>query len=352
MNLDQLTLTAFRNISELTCQCSAGFNIISGANGSGKTSFLEAIYYLSYLQSFRRAKYGPVIRHDQSWLCVYAEMTSGETLGVQRWRNGQLTARCQGQTISKAEMARWLPVVLINSDSYRLLEDGPEWRRRFMDWGMFHVKHDYLDCWRRYQKLMKQRNALLKNDDVSYRQIEPWDNQLVQTAHQIDAMRQNYVEQLRIIVKRLATEMGYRHNVDLAYQAGWNGDLLTVLQQHFISDKYNKFTQKGPHRADIEPLVNGKNALHSLSRGQQKVFVILLKLAQGLLLSDWADIYSVYLIDDLPSELDHTNMINVLDIIAEYGYQTFITAIEPEMISNHLTNDAELTELNMGEPSK
>jgi DNA replication and repair protein RecF len=206
-----------------------------------------------------------------------------------------------------------------------------------MDWGMFHVKHDFITHWRRYQKLLKHRNALLKEGMASYDQFEPWDQQMQKQAHIIDQSRREYVKKLESIIGNIARDMGLSADIKLNYQPGWQGELASEFKSHYEQDRYFKFTSKGPHRADTEFAIDGHNALSKLSRGQQKIFVIILKLAQGQLLQTMTGAECVFLIDDLPSELDEQNIQRVLRQLQQYHHQIFITTIDSSKIISQLS---------------
>ena len=152
MSLRRIMVTAVRNLHPVTLSPSPRINILYGANGSGKTSVLEAVHLLGLARSFRSTRLNPVIQYEQPACTVFGEveLTSGGTsnLGVSRERQGEFTIRIDGQNAkSAAQLAELLPLQLINPDSFRLLEGAPKIRRQFLDWGVFHVEPRFLPAW-------------------------------------------------------------------------------------------------------------------------------------------------------------------------------------------------------------
>ena len=164
MSLSRVSVTAVRNLHPVTISPSPRINILYGANGSGKTSMLEAVHLLGLARSFRSTRLLPVIQHEQAACTVFGVVDEAEgglrNLGVSRERNGEFTIRIDGQNArSAAQLAEIMPLQLINPDSFRLLEGAPKIRRQFLDWGVFHVEPRFMGTWQRLQKALKQRNS-------------------------------------------------------------------------------------------------------------------------------------------------------------------------------------------------
>ena len=153
MRVASLDIAGFRNLRQVSLDCAPGLNLLIGPNASGKTSVLEALYVLGRGRSFRARQPRELIQTGATAFRVVAMMTDGDDrrtpVGIER-NARELTARIGGApTRSLADLARWTPLLLLNPDSHRLLEDGPKQRRRFMDWGLFHAEPAFLDAWRR-----------------------------------------------------------------------------------------------------------------------------------------------------------------------------------------------------------
>lgn len=340
MPLTRLNVTGVRNLHPVTLYPSPRINLVYGANASGKTSLLEAIHLLALARSFRTNKLQPVIQYQQQHCTVFAELTSSaqgiQQIGVQRSADSEFIIRINGQTVrSAAQLARALPLQLINPDSFRLLEGAPKQRRQFLDWGVFHVEHDFLPAWQRLQKSLKQRNSLLRRGRIDRLMLAPWELELSQAAEQVDRCRQAYIARLKPVFERVLADMLTIEGLSLSYFRGWDKEkpLAEVLALQFERDCQLGYTQAGPQRADLRVRVNGLNAVDVLSRGQQKLVVSALKIAQAYLLKEQYGSQScVFLVDDLPSELDARHRQGLCRLLEELDCQVFITCVEADLL--------------------
>lgn len=336
-SLARLSITNIRNIANAELLPVPGFNLYFGDNGSGKTSILEAVHLLGLGRSFRGHLQKPLIREGQSEATVFGETMDGLGLGLQRPARGLPTIHIAGRKAdSLAELSQLLPVQLINTDTFKILEGSPQERRRFLDWGVFHVEHSFLPAWRRSRLALQNRNSLLKQNAPAV-EIEPWTQELVRNAEQIDQLRSSYLLSLRKILAPFLASVGEAQLVDLSlgYDRGWAQELSLAerLQQDMSRDRKQGFTGSGPHRADVHFRLGNNNAADVLSRGQLKLLVSALKIAQGQLLLELRGQHCIYLIDDLPAELDAVNRSRVCELLKDQGAQVFLTCIEREMIS-------------------
>ncbi len=321
-----------RNLSCALLTPSQHINILFGANGSGKTSFLEAIHYAALGRSFRSPRVEPVIRTDLAEATVYIELFSGVSIGVSKSRGVAHTLKLRGERQSSwVETARSLPLLLINSDSFALLEGSSKVRRRFLDWGVFHVEHDFSSSWRGAARCLAQRNLLLKNRPLDARQIDAWSVELSTYAERIDQSRAIYLDRLLPVFESTLTHLIDVPALAINYSRGWDegSTLLELLRASLERDIRYGATQIGPHRADLQIRIGKHRAEDFLSRGQQKLLVIALKLAQGRLLSETTGGKVVYLVDDLPSELDVPNRARVCRLLETLASQAFMTCVEP-----------------------
>jgi DNA replication and repair protein RecF len=334
MIIASLEATNFRNLRRVSLECSAGLNLLIGENASGKTSLLEAIYYLGRAKSFRTRLVRELIRHDAKALRVVATIDSTTRqrpvpIGIER-SSRELIARVDRQPIrSMAELATWLPVLLLNPDSHRLLEDGPQHRRRFMDWGLFHREAQFLTAWRRYRSALQHRNAALRSS-TDGRSMAVWEQELVSAAIPIDQFRKSFCQALEGALTPLLEEILGQFTLQLEYRRGWAQDheLLDLLQRERTQDRFNGHTRAGPHRADFSIRLSGRTFAEQLSRGQQKLLVIALVLAQARLYQQQRGEPCVLLLDDLPAELDQSNRARMMVCLARQDLQLFVTAIE------------------------
>lgn len=312
-------------------------NILFGTNGSGKTSFLESVHLLGLGRSFRSSKLDPIIQESSEDSVVFGLLESGASVGVSKSRRRGHTLKLQGEKQrSWAEVARHLPIQVINSDSFSLLEGSPRIRRRFLDWGVFHVEHSFIEDWRRASKCIAQRNLLLKQRRVDSEQIRAWDNELSILADRIDKARARYFQEFTPLFREVLASLIELPGLTLEYSRGWSAEesLADVLIAGLQRDQKYGATQNGPHRADVLVKVGRLDAGEVLSRGQQKLLVCALKISQGLLLENELGIKSIYLVDDLPAELDSLNRKKVCGLLESLNTQVFLSCVDPEEIEN------------------
>jgi DNA replication and repair protein RecF len=349
--LAKLAISGLRNIEEASLQPSAGFNVIFGSNGSGKTTVLEALYLLGMGRSFRSHLQKPLISHDQTVATVFGQTAEGLTIGVQRQQRGPQAIKIAGRPAeSVAQLSRTLPLQLINTDTFQLLEGSPQERRQFLDWGVFHVEHQFLDYWRRARQALEHRNMLLRAD-AKASEIEPWSFELAHNAGFINSYRQAYLKQLSAQVEISLATIGPPggHPLQMKYWGGWEPeiDLFTQLQEGIAKDKKYGFTTIGPHKADLRFYLKGQNAAEVLSRGQLKLLICSLKVAQSQLLTQANGTRSLFLIDDLPAELDAENRSKACWLLAGLKTQTFMASIEREALEPIARAQAEINNMEL-----
>jgi len=326
----RIDVRAVRNLSSVQLAPSNQVNVLFGLNGSGKTSLLEAIHYLGLGRSFRSQRVDAMIQTDHPEGTVFAELDSGITIGANKKRAGGHLLKLRGERQSNwIETARTLPLLLLNSDSFTLLDGSSKVRRRFLDWGVFHVEHDFSAHWRGAARCVAQRNQLLKSRLPDSRQIDAWNIELASHAKHIDESRALYLERLMPVLESTLSRLLPVNGLSIKYYRGWenSGDLLDLLRESLERDLRYGATQIGPHRADLQFRIGKLRAEDYLSRGQQKLLVIALKLAQGRLLVELTGSKVIYLIDDLPSELDERNRSLVCGLLEELNSQLFMTCV-------------------------
>jgi DNA replication and repair protein RecF len=357
MRIAALDITGFRNLRRISLLCGSGLNLLVGPNASGKTSLLEALYFLGRGRSFRTRQPRELIQTDTPAFRVAAVVNGADgrrvPVGVERGPR-DLIARIGGApTRSLAELARQAPVLLLNPDSHRLLEDGPQQRRRFMDWGLFHAEPGFLDAWRRYGAALRHRNAALRSGSAD-RVVDAWDGELMAAAAILDRLRETFCEALGSVLEPLAGATLGRVAVRVDYRRGWplepsGRDFAGWPRAGRDQDRQQGHTRLGPHRADFSVRVAGRSPAEGLSRGQQKLLVIALVLAQAELYRRHAGDACILLIDDLPAELDPDNRARVTRALAALDTQLFVTAIEPGLIDAAAWREARTFHLAGGE---
>lgn len=334
MSLIKLDVYNVRNIETAALAVSPRVNLIIGPNGSGKTSLIEAVYLLGRARSFRTSRIGQTIRFGQEQLTVAGRIDQGDrsaplTVGVRIARSQREIVLAGRKLTSSAELIRAFPVLLIHPASHALLEQSPKVRRQFLDWGAFFLDQNYLSHWRSYVRALSQRNALLRQGDR--RNLQTWTHELARYGTIVAQTRFAYLERLRPYFLDVARVFLGAHVFSVIPNAGWNSDttsLLATLEENLGQDLTLGFTQPGPHRADFAVMADGKPARQFLSRGQMKLLVMALMLAQARCLAESLSVRGCVLIDDLASELDDDNRARLLRFLEAVPSQVFISTTD------------------------
>lgn len=331
--LASLEVENFRCIENARLEFDPRGTGILGKNASGKTSLLEAIFFLGHARSLRTNIREKLVRRGADFFRIVGrvETPRGVLAAGTEYVNGQTTTRLAGQGISSiSEIAEILPIQLIDPGVHRLIEEGSARRRRLLDWGVFHVKHEFLPSWRRYQRALLQRNAALRSgaDDAS---VRAWQRDLVNYGAEVDAARSGYAEELKpvfeAIVERLLDEPA-----TLEYRRGWPADqtLAESFESAKVRDLRLRTTTVGPHRADLGFKVSGAVARDRVSRGQQKMLASAFILAQIELRARSAAVPTCLLLDDPAAELDVDNLGKLLAAIDAAPAQLVVTSVSEE----------------------
>ncbi|WP_018982152.1 DNA replication/repair protein RecF [Salinimonas chungwhensis] len=340
MKLSNLQLTQFRNIDKAQVSPSRQLTMITGRNGSGKSSLLEAIYYLGFGRSFRTRKHQSVIQHATSSFSIFAggvdEQGREFKLGLQRTTDDNFTCSVNGEHSHRlADIVSLIPVQLFTPQSTDLILGSPSERRRFCDWGLFHVEQSFNSLFQTYTKLLRQRNALLKqNSNLTASQHGYWQEQLVATGEKLNLMRESYVDGLKPLFNDICSEFLPEFSVEISYYKGWEKDasLSDALEKKLEYDTKIGHTSAGPHKADLRFRVNGINAQEILSRGQLRMAVAALQLSQTALFSKQTSRKSIFLLDDVGAELDLDKRERFIDGLLAMDTQVFVTAIEKQQL--------------------
>jgi DNA replication and repair protein RecF len=223
-----------------------------------------------------------------------------------------------------ATLARVLPVHVIEPNIHRLIEGGPRERRRFLDWGVFHVEQQYLDHWRRYRRVLGQRNAALKAGEGS----QAWDDGFIEAAVSVDSARARYSRELQAALTGLGEKL-LGSSVEIDYRSGWARDtsLIDALKASYRKDRTIGLTHVGPHRADLTVTMNARGVREEVSRGQQKLIAAALILAQIRVFAADHDDGGVLLVDDPAAELDQSALNGLMAALEGLPAQLVLTGL-------------------------
>ncbi len=355
MTLARLLVHDFRNIATADVVPCAGFNFLVGPNGSGKTSMLEAIYTLGHGRAFRSLQTGRVIRHDCAQFILHGRLDGchdgvERSVGLSKNRQGETRVRIEGHDGYKiAELAKMLPMQLMTPEGFSLVNGGPRFRRAFLDWGCFHHEPEFFSVWRSLKRLFMQRNAALRRVS-SYRQIQVWDQELIPLAERISAWRSAYSNAITAEITATCAQFLPEVVLQFSFMQGWDKehDYGELLERQFERDRTVAYTTIGPHKADFRIRANGVPAEDILSRGQLKLLMCALRLAQGEFISRQNGKLCIYLIDDFASELDATRRSFLAKRLKDTRAQVFISALSTEQLTDMIDEKGKMFRMEYG----
>jgi len=334
MPLGSFRAERFRCLSAVELELAPRANLFIGPNASGKTSLLEAAFFLSRGRSFRTRRREALIAHGAHDFVLTA-MAQGlgapVPLGVRatrsetEWRAGGVAAS------GIADLAEQFPAQVIDPEVHKLLEEGPGRRRRFLDWGVFHVEHGFLPNWRRYHQALRQRNAALKRDATDA-DLAVWERELATSGEALAAQRNAYLERVATPLRRIGEAL-LETPITLEHQRGWSSDrpLVEALAADRGRDRRYRATQLGPHRSDITVMVGNRPAKDHVSRGQQKLAAAGLMLAQLEIQEQERPGRSALLLDDPAAELDGANLARLMELVRDVPAQLWVTSLKPSI---------------------
>jgi DNA replication and repair protein RecF len=343
LHIKSVKIENLRNITHAELVPHKGLNIIVGNNGAGKTSLLESIYLLARARSFRQKKSGKLINEKAEKLILFAQLLSEDnrvhSIGLEKTTT-KTEIRKDGKNLKKlSELAKSIPLTIITPNLQRIIEEEPQNRRRLINWGLFHVEHDYAELANKYKKILMQRNKALR---FSHEQIKVWDKQLIPIGNEIFRLMDQYTTSWNCLITELINITRIVKPLSFELIPGWKHDesFADSLERNLILDKERGYTSSGPHRADLRILHNGKLAKNIFSRGEAKLAAILMLLSQMKLLAISNCEKPILLADDLKSELDINSYTMIIDLIQSLDVQCFVTNLECHKTNSTLSDDS------------
>lgn len=333
----RLEIENLRCIESARLTLNSGRNLIFGANGAGKTSLLEAAYVLGRGHSFRVRDNRRLVRTGSPGFlvrCERAQVVSGQRLGI-RYERGSLDVRIDGERGARAtELARCLPVEVIDPASHRLIDGGPGERRRFIDWALFHVEHSYVAVWRDFRRVLVQRNEALRRG-VSDAELTVWDTAMVQAADRLNAIRAGFVERwsqhvAQISQRLLDTEVALEYRPGI----GRHATLAEALEAGRSRERERGLTLAGPHRSDLSVRFGDGSAREFASRGQQKLLAATFVLARTMDRISCNAAGGLLLVDDPVAELDREALARLVTELTDLPVQMIVSSIGHDALRN------------------
>jgi DNA replication and repair protein RecF len=327
MSISQLSLTDFRNLKSATLDFHPSINLVYGSNGSGKTNLLESIHVLCQACSFRTHQLKQCISHGKSNFLLFGRFSDYKA-GLSK-SHKKLEIKINGEPIRKrSALVSKTPVNIVNADSFDLITGSPEERRKYLNWCLFHVEHEYTEHWVRFKHALRQRNRLLKNrQDLNL--LDYWNEYLIKPSLAIHRYRKHYTQLINVqLMEQLPEFMGDKL-ITMEYVEGWPKQLglKKCLESSRDKDIKAGFTNHGIHRDNLQIMADGKPADQVLSRGQLKRLCLALIVSVLKIVRQNSDRSIILLIDDLNSELDEASQQGVYRQLIDIGLQLFITNI-------------------------
>ena len=343
MYLKHLNILNYKNILQAETAFCDGINCFVGPNGAGKTNLLDAIYYLSFCKSYFNSIDSQNINHSEDFFVIqgaFERNAHEEQIYVALKRNQKKQFKRNKKEYGKlSEHIGLLPLVMISPSDERLILEGSDQRRKYMDSVVSQYNKPYLDRLIRYNRALMQRNALLKKNDHFNQgltaQLDVWDEQMVRLGEDIFLQRTRFIEQLVPVFREFYHHISGGHEaVDILYTSHFQkGEVLKMLRENRERDLILGYTTRGIHKDDLQFLLSGQPVKKEGSQGQKKSFLIALKLAQYEFLSRHNGFGPILLLDDVFDKLDSDRGNRLIQLVAESRFrQIFITDTQKERL--------------------
>lgn len=333
MRIVQLKAENFRLFQTLSLPLSSRLNLFVGENAAGKTTILEMLYCLNRARSFRGNVPAELAGPTQKQWTVFAASQDADELshtsGVQ-WTGEAIEIRIDRQPARNLELLKLCPSQILEPGMHRVVLEGPTYRRSFIDWGVFHVEHSFIEIWRRYRRALRQRNQLLRLRR-SPMEIAAWEPELAESGEALHQLRERHLRSIATAVN--ARIQGFLDEGAWTFDlySGWKAELplRMALEQQRSRDVELGSTSAGPHRAELKIRADSKTVRNRISRGQQKLLLAAMLLSQCEEIARVSGQAPIILLDDFAAELAPRYQQRLAEALCAYAGQSFVTAFEP-----------------------
>ncbi|MFA5480845.1 MAG: DNA replication/repair protein RecF [Bacilli bacterium] len=339
MIIQKLALRNYRSYDAVDLTFEKGLNVIIGENAEGKTNIVEAIHYLSLARSFRTSEDSALIKENREFTTIEAEVAEGplkKRIIVSLTPNGKKVTS-NGKPISRlSELSTLVNVVVFEPAHVALFKDSPKARRDFLDISLTKQSISYLEQISKYEKILRERNEVLKNEPINSLQLETVTEMLIATAEKIVRYREMYIQQInKVLPQIVASIKGAKEIAKIKYlpfvkpDAEFKTNAKTAFSKALEGDLRKKVTSIGPHREDFKMTLNGKDVAKYGSQGENRVLALALTLSPYFLIED-KDKRPIIALDDVMSELDEEHKERLISFLRRFE-QVFITSTALEV---------------------
>ena len=353
MFIKEVYLENFRNYKNQTIQLNENVNVFYGNNAQGKTNILEALYFGAFGRSFRTNKEGELINFEDSASKInitYEKNDRLNKLDIALNKKEKKTIKLNGIKLSRnSELVGNINIVIFSPDDIIILKQGPSLRRKFLDILISQLKPKYLHELSEFNKILEQRNNLLKSKKLET--IDIWNEQFPQKAEIIYKYRKKYVQKLQEKLEEIHPELtNEKESIKIKYITRFKSkeEFLEILNQNLNLDLLRGYTSEGPQREDFEILINDKSLNLYGSQGQHRTAILALKIAEMKIIEEEVSDSPILLLDDITSELDEHRIQAIFNSVNKY--QVFITCTDINLILKYdcLTKNIKLYNIDSG----
>lgn len=333
MILSRITARNFRNLADAPIDFHPQTNLIVGRNGQGKTNLLESIYFLATTKSFRTTKLASLMRFGENSVYVAGALRRGDvvkttSVGLEMGETRRRVLQINEERVPLSHFVAAMSVFAYSSARLEIIRGAPDERRSFLDRGIASLDPSYIDAFKRYARVLRQRNALLQSGTASAAALDAWDSEFTMAGKEIQDARASYTRSLAETFDAIVKEHRYHlYNLKIEYRPSV-ADLSRIRREELRA----RVSLSGPQRDNVDFTIDGRNAVDVASAGEQKMLVLFMKFAKLELFRRKFDEPALFLLDDLDAELDLEILQNLLTKLPPET-QVFVTSAKERFVA-------------------